>query len=129
MSTTSNATVLHETTAGVETRQQVYELVRTYEVLSPVDDAPGVRNKIRVTVHADDYVSHGQSRYFAQLWTPGGWVEIVRIDGADPAFTGTDRSGNLRPRVSGYDTGSNQKRDFLDEVAAELLARAVAVLS
>lgn len=123
--------VLHETTSGIEGSGQTYQLLRTHQLTLVVEEDGGPQTaqlvrKVRVTVHVDDYVH--QCRYRSEVWTAGGWAEVVRIDGGDPAFSTMERS-NRRPLTSGYTRNVDDKVAFLDKVAAELLERTVQVLS
>jgi hypothetical protein len=110
---TRTATVLHQSTSGVDEPQQNYKLVRIYDVDG---------GRVRINVHIDSSYPK-QSQFFVETWLPGGgWTEVTRIYGADPAL-GDLPSGHL-PASRGP-----EKRDALDVVASELLRRAMQVIA
>lgn len=121
-----STTVLHETSSGIATRGQTMDLQRTYELTWRGAVNVARREKVRVTVHVDDYVQ--QSRYTAEVFDGHRWNQVVLIDPADSHFTRM-RLSNVVPAVSGYDPEPANKTAFLDKVAEELLARAKAVLA
>ncbi len=106
--------VLHETSSGVDQRSQFFSMERTVGV------STGPRMvKLRIRIRADVY-HPGQGAHHIDLWTDDGWKEVARIHGDDPDFR--------PPGIGGTPDVRRAREAFCDEVADNLVGRALAVL-